>query len=158
MNRDTNATSTSPEELALDQMLSAGWFNRGPINTKHLSNEQRVQVGNALLKINQSLLDEAVSKDGDTLSVKRKAAAYFYDFVEYSMGLKQPTTRSYMTIANRFSNRPGVIRLLRWRDLVILASQDDATVDAALRLRQEQPQMPNAEFEKFLTFLCARCQ
>jgi len=156
MNSDTNALSSSPENSTVNQILTADWFDRGRINTKYLSNETRVQIGKELLNLQQRIIDEAVSKEGNTLSAKNKAVGLFYAFVENRTGLKRATARSFMTIANRFSNRPDIIRFLRWRDIAILVSHDDATVDAAINEKLENPEMTDIEFGKSLAPLRPR--
>lgn len=153
---DSNTNVTSSDHSGPDQILSADLFDLGRINTKYLSNEARVEIGKTLLDIQKILINDAVSKEGDTRSVRNNSIDTFYYYVQCEMGLKPATTRSYMTIAKRFSKRPDVIRLLRWRDIAILVSYDDASVDVAIDQRLENPKMTIAEFDKSLALLRSR--
>ncbi len=103
-----------------------------------------------MLNTKESLVGQAVSKEGDTLSVRNKAALNLHSFVENRTGLEPKTGRTYTRIAERFSKRRDIIRLFRWSALEVLVSYDDAAVDAAIGRKQENTEMTDAEFGKTL--------
>jgi len=108
--------------------------------------ERAMEIASWMHHVYDAVIAEQVENFGDSATVRRRAAKLAFDFFQYE-GYPESTARAYLNVHKRFSADAMAIRVFKWGELSMLASQTEEHVNALMEAKLARPEMSREELK-----------
>ncbi|WP_213769144.1 hypothetical protein [Caballeronia sp. dw_19] len=119
--------------------------------------QQMMETAGWMRHAYDAVIAQQVERYGDTVAVRRKAATLAFEVFRRD-GYSQATARSHLIVHKRFSDNDTAIRVFKWGELAMLASQTDEHVNALIEAKLAEPEMSRDEIKRYLDQLRSQMQ
>ncbi|MFT4509008.1 hypothetical protein [Caballeronia sp. 15711] len=125
---------------------------------KPLTEVERVmETAGWMRDVHDVVIANEIEQHGDSAAVRKRARARLFNFFRQE-GYPEPTARSYLNVHKRFSDNDTAIRVFKWGELAMLASQTDEHVNALIEAKLAEPEMSRDEIKRYLHQLRSQTQ